>query len=435
MIWNEERECLEREEMEQLQLERLQETVRRCYDRVPFYRERFDQAGLKPENIKYLKDIEKIPFTVKDDLRDNYPYELFARPLKDIVRLHASSGTTGKPVVVGYTEEDMETWSECVARLISAAGGREDDIAQVAFGYGLFTGGFGLHYGLEEMGITVVPASSGNSRRQINLMKDFGSTILVGTPSYALYLAEIAEEMGINTDELDLRLGLFGGEGHTEEMREEIEERWGILATENYGLSEIVGPGVSGECTEHTGMHINEDHFYPEIIDPDTGETLPPGEKGELVLTTLSKQGIPMLRYRTKDITYLDYETCPCGRKTVRMGKILGRTDDMLIIKGVNVFPSQIESVLVGMEHIGPHYQIVVRKDGYMDDIQVRVELSDGSMLERYSELEELRNEIREELRSVLQIDAEVKLVEPRTLERTTGKAERVLDMRDKDEE
>ena len=433
MIWNKKIECLSRKEMEKLQLERLQNIVKRCYNKVPFYKKRFEEIGLKPSEIKSLDDIEKIPFTTKDDLRDNYPYDLFANPLKNIVRLHASSGTTGKPVVVGYTEGDMEIWSECVARIIAAAGGRETDIAQVAFGYGLFTGGFGLHYGLEEMGITVVPASSGNSRRQISLMKDFGSTILVSTPSYALYLSEIAQEMGIDISELDLRLGLFGGEGHTPEMREELEDMWGILATENYGLSEIVGPGVSGECEQQCGMHINEDHFYPEIIDPDTGETLPPGEKGELVLTTLTKQGIPMLRYRTKDITYLKYDRCECGRNNVRMNKVLGRTDDMLIIKGVNVFPSQIESVLVGMEHIGPHYKIVVRKDGYMDDIEVKVELSDGDMLEDYSKLEGLKNNIQEELRSVLQIDAAVKLVEPRTLERTTGKAERVVDLREED--
>lgn len=433
MIWNKEYECLTRKEMEEIQLERLKAVVNRAYNDVPFYRRRFDEIGLKPSHIKTLKDIEKIPYTTKEDLRDNYPYDLFARPLKKIVRIHASSGTTGKPVVVGYTRNDMDNWTECVARLIIAAGGREEDVAQVAFGYGLFTGGFGLHYGLEKVGITVVPASSGNSERQLMLMQDFGSTIIVSTPSYALYLSELAEEMGI-TDKLDLRLGLFGGEGHTEEMREEIEERLGIVATENYGLSEVVGPGVSGECQYQQGMHINEDHFYPEIIDSESQETRDYGEKGELVLTTLTKEGIPMLRYRTKDITILNPEPCECGRTNTRMKKIFGRTDDMLIIKGVNVFPSQIESVLVGMEHIGPHYQIVVRKKGYMDDIEVRVELVDGKMLERFSELENLENNIRHKLRTVLQIDAKVRLVEPRSIERTTGKAKRVIDLRDENE-
>lgn len=431
MIWNKDAECLGRKEMEEIQLDNLKTVVDHAYHNVKFYKDKFDEIGLKPSHIKTLKDIEKIPFTTKEDLRDNYPYDLFAYPLKKIVRIHASSGTTGKPIVVGYTRNDMDNWSECMARLIIAAGAREDDIAQVAFGYGMFTGGFGLHYGLEKIGITVVPASSGNSERQIMLMQDFGTSILVGTPSYALYLSEIAEEMGLTPDKQKLRLGLFGGEGHTNAMRKEIEERWGILATENYGLSEIVGPGVSGECNYQNGMHINEDHFYPEIIDSIDGKTKGYGEKGELVLTTLTKEGIPMLRYRTKDITLLNPEPCKCGRSNVRMRKILGRTDDMLIIKGVNVFPSQIESVLVGMEHIGPHYQIVVRKKGYMDDIEVRVELIDNSMIDKFSALEKLEKNIRQKLRSVLQIDAEVKLVEPKTIERSIGKAKRVIDSRD----
>lgn len=431
MIWNQEVETLKRKDMQLLQLERLKHVVKRAYENVPLYRRKFDEIGLKPEHIVTLKDIEKIPFTTKNDLRDNYPYGLFAVPMKSIVRLHASSGTTGKPIVVGYTRKDMDTWSELVARLIVAAGGHEEDIAQVVFGYGLFTGGFGLHYGLEKVGITVVPASSGNSERQIMLMQDFGSTILVGTPSYALYLSEFAQEMGVTPGKLKLRLGLFGGEGHTPEMRMEIEKRWGILATENYGLSEIVGPGVSGECYCQCGMHINEDHFYPEIIESDSGNTLGYGEKGELVLTTLTKEGIPMLRYRTKDITILDPETCRCGRTTVRMNKVLGRTDDMLIIRGVNVFPSQIESVLVGMEHIGPHYQIIVTKKGYMDEIEVLVELIDGKVLEKFSELEKLEKNIRHKIKTVLQIDARIRLVEPKTLERSVGKAKRVIDKRD----
>jgi phenylacetate-CoA ligase len=430
MAWNKEAECLSRKDMEALQLERLRYTVKKAYESVPFYKKRFDEIGLKPEHIVQLKDIEKIPFTTKNDLRDNYPYSLFAVPMKEIVRLHASSGTTGKPIVVGYTKKDMENWSECVARLIVAAGGNDEDIAQVVFGYGLFTGGFGLHYGLEKVGITVVPASSGNSERQLMLMEDFGSTIIVGTPSYALYLSEIAEEMGITKGKHKLRLGLFGGEGHTPEMRLEIEKRWGILATENYGLSEIVGPGVSGECFCQCGMHINEDHFYPEIIESDSGNTLGYGEKGELILTTLTKEGIPMLRYRTKDITILDPETCKCGRSNVRMKKVLGRTDDMLIIRGVNVFPSQIESVLVGMEHIGPHYQIIVTKKNFMDEIEVLVELIDGRILEKFSELEKLEKGIRHKLKTVLQIDARVRLVEPKSIERSVGKAKRVIDKR-----
>jgi len=429
-IWNPEIECLHRSKMKELQLERLKKIVFRCYEHVPFYRKQFDQIGLKPEHIQSLKDIEKIPYTTKDDLRDNYPFDLFAVPQKEIVRLHASSGTTGKPIVVGYTKGDMETWTEGVARLIVAAGGTADDTAQVCFGYGMFTGGFGLHYGLERIGATVIPASGGNSERQMLYLQDFGTTILVSTPSYALYLAEIADELGVDKQKLKLRLGLFGGEGHTPEMRREIETRWGILATENYGLSEITGPGVSGECTVQEGMHINEDLYYPEIIDQDTLQPLPFGEEGELVLTTLTKEGIPMLRYRTKDITALNPDVCFCGRHSVRMQKIKGRTDDMLIIRGVNVFPSQIESVLVGTKHIGPHYQIIVTKEGYMDKIEVQVELLDGTLLDRYRELEKLEMDIRHHLRSVLQIDAKVKLVNPKSIERTTGKAKHVIDLR-----
>jgi len=430
MIWNKEMECKARQDMQELQLDRLKRIVSYCYDKVPFYRKRFDNIGLKPEHIKSLKDIERIPFTTKDDLRDNYPFDLFAVPLKNIVRLHASSGTTGKPIVVGYTRGDMDMWTDSVARIAAMAGGTEDDIAQIAFGYGMFTGGFGLHYGLERIGMTVIPMSSGNSERQLMFMEDFGSTVLVSTPSYALYLAEVMQETGVDKRKIKLRLGLFGGEGHTPEMRAELERRWGILATENYGLSEITGPGVSGECTEQCGMHINEDNFYPEVVDKETLKTLDYGQEGELVLTTLTKEGIPMLRYRTKDITELNPEPCRCGRTTVRMKKIKGRTDDMLIIRGVNVFPSQIESVLVGMKEIGPHYQIIVTKEGYMDKIEVHVELADASMLDQYRRLEELESKVRHNLRTVLQIDAKVKLVEPKSIERTTGKSKRVIDLR-----
>ncbi len=430
MIWNKKIETLERTAMQELQLERLKSIVATAYENVPFYKQQFDKVGLKPKHIVSLKDIEKIPFTTKEDLRDNYPYDLFAVPMKKIVRIHASSGTTGKPIVVGYTRKDLDNWSESVARIVCASGANDEDIAQIVFGYGLFTGGFGLHYGLEKVGATVIPASSGNSERQIMLMEDFGATVIVGTPSYVLYLSEIAAEMGKSVSDFQLRIGLFGGEGHTPEMRREIEKRWGILVTENYGLSEIVGPGVSGECTVQNGMHINEDHYYPEIINSKTGETLEYGEKGEIIFTTLTKEGIPILRYRTKDITYLMEEKCECGRTTVRMKKVFGRTDDMLIIRGVNVFPSQIESVLVGMQHISPHYQIIVTKHNYMDAIEVQVELEDATLLESFSDLENLEHEIRHKLKTVLQIDAKVRLVEPKTIERSTGKAKRVIDLR-----
>ena len=433
MIWNEETECISRKEMEELQLANLKRVVEHAYNCVPFYRKKFDEIGLKPEHIQTLRDIEKIPYTTKEDLRENYPFRLFACPMKKIIRLHASSGTTGKPVVVGYTRRDLENWTECVARIIVAAGGRDDDLAQIVFGYGLFTGGFGLHYGLERVGITVLPMSSGNSERQLMMMQDFGSTIVVGTPSYVLYLSEVAEEMGLKKEDFRLRLGLFGGEGHTVSMRAELEERWGILATENYGLTEITGPGVAGECIYQEGMHINEDHFYPEIIDPDTGQTREYGEEGELVLTTLTKEGIPMLRYRTRDITVLTQEPCKCGRTNARMAKVRGRTDDMLIIKGVNVFPSQIEDILVGMEGVGPHYQIVVRKKDYIDDVEVMVEFVDQTLVDNFRALKLLEEKVRNRLRSVLQIDVRVKLVEPKTLERFTGKARRVIDLRNKE--
>ena len=430
MIWNREIEQMSRKDIETMQLERLKWTVDRAYQNVPFYRKRFDEIGLKPAHIVSLKDIAKIPFTTKNDLRDNYPYGLFASPMKDIVRMHASSGTTGKPIVVGYTKTDLNNWSECIARIVSMAGGSSDDIAQIAFGYGLFTGGFGLHYGLEKVGAAVVPISSGNSEMQLMLMQDFGTTLFISTPSYILYLSEYAEELGVKKSDIKLRIGLFGGEGHTAEMRTEIEKRWNITATENYGLTEVMGPGVSGECTEFCGMHINEDYFYPEIINPDTGEQLAYGEQGEMILTTLSKEGIPMLRYRTKDITYLDQAPCKCGRTSARMNKVLGRSDDMLIIRGVNVFPSQIESVLMGIEHIGPHYQIVVSKKAFMDTLEIQVELTDGSLLENYRKLENLEKTIYNKIKSVLRIDTNVRIVEPKSLERFTGKAKRVKDLR-----
>jgi len=421
-----------RDEMIALQESRLRTIVKYAYDRVPFYKKKFDETGLKPEDIRNIEDIEKIPFTTKDDLRDNYPFDMFAVPMSEIVELHASSGTTGKPVVVGYTRNDMENWSEAVARLAACAGLTKDDIAQVAFGYGMFTGGFGLHYGLQKLGATVVPASSGNSERQIMYMQDFGTTALISTPSYALYLSEVCEDMGVDPRSLSLRTGLFGGEGHSDELTAEIEKRWGITDTENYGMTEIVGPGVSGECTFKTGLHINEDMFLPEIIDPSTEKGIGYCKKGEMVLTTLTKEGIPMLRFRTKDITVLYDERCDCGRTNARMNKVLGRTDDMLIIKGVNVFPSQIESVLMKFAHTAPYYQIVLKNHGFMDTIEIQVEVADGSILDSYRKLEAFENEIKHDLRVVLQLDAKVKLVEPRSIERTAGKAKRVLDLRDK---
>lgn len=430
MIWNAV-ETISRKEMQELQLERLKWAITRAYEKVPFYKSQMDKAGVKPAHIVKLSDISLIPFTEKSVLRDNYPFDLFAVPKSEIVRLHASSGTTGKPIVVGYTRNDMEMWTDCCARLATAAGVTADDTAQICFGYGMFTGGFGLHYGLERVGATVIPASSGNSERQIMYMQDFGTTAMISTPSYALYLSEFLSEMNIPINSLKVRLGLFGGEGHTPEMRKEIEKRWNILDTQNYGLTEIVGPGVSFECLSNCGMHINEDHFYPEIVNPKTGEVLTEGSEGELVITTITKEGIPMLRYRTKDITSLIYEPCDCGRTTVRMNMVKGRSDDMLIIRGVNIFPSQIESVLVGIDGIGPHYLIIVTREKYMDKIEVQVELTDGSLLEKYSELEKLTNNIRHEIKVKLQIDSKITLLSPKVLDRTVGKSKRVLDLRE----
>ena len=428
-MWNPEAETMNRSELERLQLARLQSTVRHVYENVPMYRTRLDEAGVRPEDIRTLSDIRKLPFTVKDDLRDNYPFGLFAVPMRDIVRIHASSGTTGKPTVVGYTKSDLAMWSEAVARLAVAGGACADDIAQISFGYGLFTGALGLHYGLERVGASVVPISSGNTERQIQLMRDFGVSLLVATPSYAMYLAETAERLDMMKD-IHLRVGLFGAEGSTEEMRRQLEERWGCVVTENYGLSEIIGPGVSGECVYHNGMHINEDLFYIEILDPATGEPVPDGEYGEVVITPLMKEALPILRYRTHDISRILPGTCPCGRMFRRMAGLTGRTDDMLIIRGVNVFPSQIEGVLLHTKGIGPHYEIVVTRENYLDRIEVRVELADASVLEHWSELEAIQHSIQHDLRTVVQLDAKVTLLSPNTLERFEGKAKRVRDLR-----
>ena len=422
-------ETMPRVKIREMQLERLKHIVRYAYENVPMYKERFDKIGLKPEHIKTLKDIEKIPYTTKDDLRDNYPFKLLAVPMKKIIRVHASSGTTGKPITCGYTRADLDNWSTCIARILTMAGATDEDIFHVAFGYGLFTGGFGLHYGIEKLGATVVPVSSGNTERQIMLLKDFGATALIATPSYAMYLAETAKKMDVLKD-LKLRLGCMGAEASTAEMHEALYRILGAFPTENYGLTEVGGPGVSGECREKAGMHINEDMYYPEIVNIEENRALPEGEQGELVLTTLTKEGMPILRYRTKDITSLTYEPCKCGRTTARMARVVGRTDDMLIIRGVNVFPSQIESVLMAMPELGKTYEIIVDRVSYMDTIEVHVEVEDANLLTDYSKLEELVAKIKHKLRVVVQLDVKVKLVEPFSIKRAEGKVKRVTDLR-----
>lgn len=423
-------ETMPRRELKELQLSRLKWQVARCEKNIPFYAERLARAGVTADNIRSLEDVRRIPFTTKADIRDQYPFGLFGAPMKEITRIHASSGTTGKPTVVGYTRNDLDNWSDCVARLCVSAGATEEDIVQIAFGYGLFTGALGLHYGLEKLGAAVVPTSSGNTEKQIMLMKDFGTTALVSTPSYAQYIGEMARESGA-LDQLRLRLGLFGSEGCTEEMRGQIEHTFGgLFATDNYGMSELMGPGVAGDCQYRCGMHINEDHFLAEIIDPQTGEPLPMGSTGELVVTTLTKEGIPMLRYRTRDITRLDDSPCPCGRTFTRMAKVAGRTDDMLKVRGVNVFPSQIESVLMKISQIAPHYQLVLTRANFSDSLEVKVELADSSLLENYGELEALQTDVRHRLRTVLGIDVKVSLVDHKSLERFQGKAKRIVDLR-----
>ena len=434
MFFQKEIETMSRPEIEALQLERLKWMVNYCYENVPFYHERLEKAGVTADKIKTLSDIQYIPFTTKDDIRDNYPFNMLATPMKKIVRIHASSGTTGKPTVGAYTKKDLDTWSDHVARVAVAAGATEDDIFQISFGYGLFTGALGLHYGLEKIGATVIPASSGNTAKQLMMFRDFGVTGLVATPSYALYLGEMVRESGYPRDAYKLRLGLLGSEGCTEEMREQIEKNLGIFVTDNYGMTELGGPGVSGECEYRCGLHFAEDAFLPEIIDTETGMQKAPGESGELVVTTLLREGMPVLRYRTKDITRLNYEPCRCGRTHVRMDKVTGRTDDMMIIKGVNVFPSQIESVLVGTKGIGPHYQLVVRRRNFMDNLEVKVELVSADLLESYGELEALQRGLHDRLKSVLGLETKVTLVEPKSLERFHGKAKRILDLRNEKE-
>ncbi|MFN3479222.1 MAG: phenylacetate--CoA ligase PaaK [Thermodesulfovibrionales bacterium] len=431
MIWNEKFETLQRSDLEALQLKRLKGVLKKVYEAVPYYRQKMDEAGVKPQHIKTLKDLQKLPFTTKEDLRKNYPFGLFAVPFEDVVRIHASSGTTGKPTVVGYTRKDIETWAEVMARTLSCGNVSKGDIVHNAYGYGLFTGGLGAHYGAEKIGAAVIPISGGNTKRQIMIMQDFGSTVLLCTPSYALNIADVMKEMGVEPSTLKLRVGLFGAEPWSERMREEIEKKLHITALDIYGLSEIIGPGVASECIEaKKGLHIFEDHFLPEIINPDSGEVLPYGEMGELVFTTLTKEAIPVIRYRTRDLTRLIPDKCVCGRTFVRMERITGRSDDMLIIRGVNVFPSQIEHVLMSIEGVEPHYQIVVDREGALDVMEVHVEVQEEIFSDEIKKLEMLSRRIEREIKDLLGISCKVKLVEPKTIERSEGKAKRVIDKR-----
>ena len=429
MIWNEARECMSREEMNNLQSARLRKIVDRVYHNVEPYRKKMQQAGLEPGDINGIEDLHKLPFTTKDDLRDNYPFGLFAAPQSDIVRIHASSGTTGKATVVGYTRKDIDVWRECVARCCTMAGLGKDDIIQVAYGYGLFTGGLGGHYGAEHLGATVVPMSTGNTKKLIDMMIDFQATGLMCTPSYLMHIAEVIEEMGVK-DKIKLKATINGAEPWTENMRKQIEERLGIHAHDIYGLSEIMGPGVACDCIHHKGLHIFEDHFLPEIIDPKTLQPVAPGETGELVITTLTKEGIPLIRYRTKDLTSLSYDKCECGRTTARISRFKGRSDDMLIIRGVNVFPSQVEAALLTVDGITPNYQIVVDRVDYQDTLEILVEVEERFFSDEIKELEGLTKKIGHTIQQALGLSAKIKLVEPKSIERSMGKAVRVIDKR-----
>lgn len=430
MYWEESSECMDRDELKQLQIERLESTLNRVYMNVPFYRRKFDEINIDIDSIRSFDDLRRLPFTTKDDLRDNYPYGLFAVPLREVIRIHASSGTTGMSTVVGYTKNDIKTWSNLVARTLTAGGVTKDDVVQIAFGYGLFTGGFGLHYGAERIGASVIPISSGNTARQVKIMQDFKTTALICTPSYALLIADTIKDMGINVNSLSLKYGLFGAEPWSEGMRQEIQERLKIIATDNYGLSEVMGPGVAGECLERNGLHLNEDHFLAEVINPDTLEPVPEGDAGELVITTLTKEAFPVIRFRTRDLTRILPEPCRCGRSLIRMSRVMGRTDDMLIIKGVNVFPSQIESVLFDIEGTEPHYQIIIDRKGALDDVTVHVEVSETIFFDEMKKQSELIDLIKRRLSSELGISVSVRLVEKKTLERFEGKARRVIDNR-----
>ncbi|MBP2656105.1 MAG: Phenylacetate-coenzyme ligase [Firmicutes bacterium] len=430
MYWNKLIETMGREEMTELQTKRLRDTVQRVYRQVPFYRNKMKAVGVLPEDITELDDVRKLPFITKQEMRDNYPYGLFAVPLTEIVRIHASSGTTGKPTVVGYTKQDIDIWAEVTARAFSYSGASKNSCIQIAYGYGLFTGGLGAHYGAELLGASVIPVSTGNTARQIMLMKDFGTTVLACTPSYALFIADTIREMGLDLSEFKLQAGVFGAEPWSENMRREIEARLGIKALDIYGLSEIIGPGVACDCLCQDGLHISEDHFYPEIINPVTGEVLPDGEKGELVITTITKEGMPMVRYRTRDLTMLNRSVCDCGRTLIRMGKVLGRSDDMLIIRGINVFPSQVESVLLSIGNTSPHYQLIVDREDNLDILTVLVEMNEEMFSDEVRGLEGLEQKIKAALSNVLQISAKVRLVSPKSIERSEGKAKRVIDNR-----
>jgi phenylacetate-CoA ligase len=430
MIWNEHFETMDRERMRAVQSERLRETVKRLYYNVPFYRKKFQEAGVEPSDVRGVEDLPNLPFTTKQDLRDNYPFGMFAAPRSEVVRVHASSGTTGQATVVGYTRRDIELWSEVVARTLRCAGISREDVLQIAYGYGLFTGGLGVHYGAERVGATVVPVSGGATKRQVQLMRDFGSTAIGCTPSYALFLAEAIRDEGIAPDDLKLRVGVFGAEPWTEEMRREIESKLRVKAIDIYGLSEIIGPGVSSECEAQDGLHIFEDHFIPEIVDPETLEPLPEGETGEIVFTTVTKEALPLLRYRTRDLTSLTYEKCRCGRTAVRMRKCVGRSDDMMIVRGVNVFPSQIESVLLETAETEPHYLIVLDRKDNLDTLEVHVEVNEQFFSDEIRRLEELTRSITQKITAAIGVGAKVKLVEPNSVARSEGKAKRVIDNR-----
>ncbi len=430
MIWDPHYECMPIEQRRALQARRLRETVARVMATVPLYRERLGGAGVQPADIASVDDLRSLPFTTKEDLRQSYPFGLFTTPLDEVVRIHGSSGTRGKPTLVGYTAEDIDLWAEVMARAICCAGGTRHDILQIAYGYGLFTGGLGLHYGGERLGCTVIPTSSGNTARQLTLMQDLGSTLLACTPSYALTIAEAALEQGVTPDQLRLRSGIFGAEPWSQGMREQIEQRLGLKAYDIYGLSEIIGPGVSNECEAQQGLHVFDDHFLPEIVDPKTGTPLPPGEHGELVFTCVTKRCLPLIRYRTGDISMLTVEPCSCGRTHPRMERITGRTDDMLIIRGVNVFPSQVEEVLMRCAGVEPHYVILVTREGHLDAMEVQVEVSAEMFSDMVGSLERLERRISAELQSVLSVSARVRLVEPHSIQRSEGKAKRVIDKR-----
>ena len=425
-------ETMPREDLETIVLRRLKATIDRIYSNVPFYRRKLEENGITPDDIRSLEDLQRIPFTTKEDLRDNYPYGMFAVPMDNVVRIHASSGTTGQPTVVGYTARDVNTWAELMARSLAAGGATREDIIHNAYGYGLFTGGLGVHYGAEKLGASVIPVSGGNTKRQIVIMKDFGPTILTATPSYALHLAEVADEMGVSFEDLKFKFGIFGAEPWSENMREDIEKKLNLTAVDIYGLSEVIGPGVAIECYEaKNGLHIFEDHFIPEIIDPATGDVLPYGETGELVFTSITKEAFPVIRYRTRDITSLNPEPCICGRTHIRMNRVSGRTDDMLIIRGVNVFPSQIESVLMEMDHVEPHYQLLVEREGKLDTLTVMVEVGEQIFSDEVKHLQDLERKISKNIKDYFGVSAKVKLVEPKTIARSEGKAVRVIDKRE----